>query len=132
MHRMTLLAVLLLLVGCDDFPKGRAEACLLAKAQEATRSLTSAGRFLQGLAQDPAAGTFDFGTITLADVAFGTCTQTGPDTRRCSVEYRMDVAGEGGQALVDLAAALGQDVEARRLETWDFRFGPTLTDCART
>ena len=124
------LPLLMLLAACDGFPSDRAEACLLETAREATATLTSAGNFLQGLTRDPAAKAFDIGSITLAEVAFGTCTKTGPDAFECTVEYRMDFSGRGGQALVDLAAALGQTIEAPRLETWSFRFGPTITDCA--
>ena len=123
------LPLLLLLAACDGFPKDRAEACLLDTAREATRKLTSAGNFLQRLTRDPKARSFDIGAITFADIAFGTCLETAPDTYQCAVEYQMDFSGEGGQALVDLAAALGQDIEARRLETWAFRFGPSITEC---
>lgn len=124
------LPLLLLLAACDGFPDDRAEACLLDTAREATATLTSAGSFLQSLTRNPDAKAFDIGSMTFADIAFGTCTETGPDAWQCNVEYQMDFAGDGGQALVDLAAALGQDIEARRLETWDFRFGPTVTECS--
>ena len=124
------LPLLVLLAACDGFPRDRAEACLLDTAREATRKLTSAGNFLQGLTRDPAAGAFDTGSVTFANVAFGTCTETGPDRFDCHVEYQMDFSGTGGQALVDLAAALGRDIKARRLESWTFRFGPTITECS--
>ncbi len=129
MKRAALL-LLLLLAACDGFPQDRAQACLLDTAREATASLTSAGNFLQRLTRDPGAKAFDIGSMTFANIAFGTCTETAPDAWQCSVEYQMDFSGDGGQALVDLAAALGQDIEARRLETWTFRFGPSLTECA--
>jgi len=123
------LPLLLLLAACDGFPTDRAEACLLNTARETTAKLTSAGKFLQDLTRNPDAGAFDIGAMTFADIAFGTCSETASDTYECAVEYQMDFSGDGGQALVDLAAALGQDIEARRLETWEFRFGPTVTEC---
>ncbi len=123
------LPFVLFLAACDGFPEDRAKACLLETAREATETLTSAGTFVQNLTRDPARQAFDIGAMTFAEIAFGTCTETAPDAFDCAVEYRMDFSGDGGQALVDLAAALGQDLEAPRLETWAFRFGPTVTEC---
>ena len=127
--KRTALPLLLLLAACDDFPRDRAEACLLDKARTATEALTSAGSFLNSLA-GKAESKPDAGSVTFANITFGTCTETAPDTQTCSVEYQMDFAGEAGQALVDIARTLGQDIEARRLETWTFRFGPTITECS--
>jgi len=125
------LAALLFLMACDGgFPDDRAEACILKTAQDATKQLTTMGGLVQGLTRDPAVQQFDIGAMTIADIAFGTCTETGTGQFQCGIEYAVDFSGDGGEALVEMARLLGQDIEARRLETWNFRFGPTVTECS--
>ena len=129
MKRLSL-PLMFLLAACEGkFPQDRAEACILQTAQKATEQFTTMGGLLQGLTNDPAVSDFDIGAMSFADIKFGTCTETGPDAFDCAVEYAVSFSGDGGAALVDLAKAMGQDLEARRLETWAFRFGPTVTQC---
>lgn len=121
-----------LLAACKpDFPAERAEACMVSATQDSTGKLLGAGKLLLSLSNDPEIKGFDIGSVALKDLRFGTCQGTGPDRFRCTVEYEVVLKGEGGAALSKLSTALGAPLEGKRLEDWDFRFGPTLAECQK-
>lgn len=128
--QVALFASLLGLVACkEDFPKDRAEACMVTVAQKSTQKLLGAGSMLLSLSNDPKVRDYDVGSVTLDHVNFGDCTTDGSGSYACMVEYEVVLQGEGGKALAKLSTSLGAPIEGKRLEKWGFRFGPTLTDC---
>ena len=126
---VVLLAILALSACGDDFPQDRAEACVLKTAQDLTAAAIAPFAMLQSLGNGASTPPFDIGKLTFADVKFGTCTAIRPDQHECTVEYQLDFSGDGAQALVDIYAAFGVNIEQRVVGNWVFLFGPTTTSC---